>query len=110
MPAPDTDALMRLILDRIQGLVRPSTVLLFGSRARGDHGPDADVDLLIVMPAPVADPWRLAADLRRAIGAIGVGVDIIISDEAHFVERSHLVGSIEGIAAREGRRYAPHAA
>ncbi|HWP35890.1 MAG TPA: nucleotidyltransferase domain-containing protein [Thermodesulfobacteriota bacterium] len=30
----------------------PWRVILFGSRARGDAGPDSDVDLLVVMPVP----------------------------------------------------------
>jgi predicted nucleotidyltransferase len=82
---------------------RPSRVILFGSRARGDARPDSDIDLLIVLPQPVADPWAMSAALRRAVGAIGVGKDFIITDEARFRERSRLVGTIEEIAAREGR-------
>jgi len=30
----------------------PDRVILFGSHARGDAGPDSDVDLLVVMDAP----------------------------------------------------------
>ena len=31
-----------------QDAVAPDTVILFGSRARGDHRPDSDVDLMVV--------------------------------------------------------------
>ena len=31
-----------------QKAVAPDTVILFGSRARGDHRPDSDVDLLVI--------------------------------------------------------------
>jgi predicted nucleotidyltransferase len=31
---------------------RPSRVVLFGSRARGQARPDSDIDRLVVMPQP----------------------------------------------------------
>lgn len=36
------------IAQAVQESIRPDTVILFGSRARGDHRPNSDVDLLIV--------------------------------------------------------------
>ena len=32
----------------VQEALRPNVVILFGSRAVGDHGPDSDVDLLVI--------------------------------------------------------------
>jgi len=46
--------------DRLRGVV------LFGSRARGDGGPDSDLDLLVLLEAPV----RLGEDLERTIVAL----------------------------------------
>jgi predicted nucleotidyltransferase len=46
----------------------PLRVLLFGSVARGDDGPDSDIDLLVVLPA--VDRRRrheLTVDLAHAI-------------------------------------------
>ncbi len=37
----------------IQEHVPDATVVLFGSRARGDVAPDSDYDLLVVTPAPL---------------------------------------------------------
>ena len=36
------------VAQAVQDSIRPDTVILFGSRARGDHHPNSDVDLLIV--------------------------------------------------------------
>jgi HEPN domain-containing protein len=36
------------IANAVQQAVRPDTVILHGSRARGDHAPDSDLDLLII--------------------------------------------------------------
>ena len=42
------DPLVEQVVKRIVEAIRPCKVILFGSRARGDAGPDSDVDLLIV--------------------------------------------------------------
>jgi len=36
-------------LDPVVAYFRPRRVILFGSRARGEAGPDSDVDLLVVV-------------------------------------------------------------
>lgn len=41
-------------------------VLLFGSRARGDHRPDSDVDLIVLLEPP----FILAEDQHRTIHAL----------------------------------------
>ena len=39
-----------------QKAVEPNTVILFGSRARGDHRPESDVDLLVICQKEHAMP------------------------------------------------------
>jgi len=34
-------------------------LILFGSRARGDHRPDSDADVAVIMREPVEDRWDL---------------------------------------------------
>ena len=46
MTAPDRTAVE--VARAVQSVMTPDTVILFGSRARGDHRPDSDVDLLII--------------------------------------------------------------
>jgi predicted nucleotidyltransferase len=47
IPMPVIRRLAREIAD----LFHPDRIILFGSHARGEAGPDSDVDLLVVMPA-----------------------------------------------------------
>ncbi len=37
------------LLDRVVAYFYPRRAILFGSRARGDAGPDSDIDLLVVV-------------------------------------------------------------
>ena len=46
---PDTQNQIGRMVKRIVKQFDPEQVILFGSQARGDAGPDSDVDLLIVM-------------------------------------------------------------
>ena len=57
---PEAVALARLV----QAAVPPDTVILFGSRALGDHRPDSDKDLLITTASEKAS-WIRGATPRR---------------------------------------------
>ena len=52
-------ALIRRMVQRLVDKFHPEQVILFGSHARGDAGPDSDVDRLIVMMQH--DPARMLA-------------------------------------------------
>ena len=56
---------------------RLAQVWLFGSRARGDHRPDSDVDLLVVLhtEAGRVDDLRLLHSVARTWETSGVFVD-----------------------------------
>lgn len=44
------DRALRLFIEKVRQLPRPpEMVVLYGSRARGDHRPDSDYDLLVVL-------------------------------------------------------------
>ena len=46
---PDANIIDQLV-ERIVEVVNPLKIILFGSAARGEMGPDSDVDVLVVMP------------------------------------------------------------
>lgn len=49
LTAEDVRALTRII-DRLIEAYEPERIYLFGSKARGDYGPDSDFDLLVIVP------------------------------------------------------------
>ena len=46
----DVPAMIDRMVQRIVKKFHPERIILFGSHARGQAGPDSDVDLLVVMP------------------------------------------------------------
>jgi hypothetical protein len=100
----------RMLVERLMAAAHPERIILFGSRARGDNCPDSDFDVLVVMADDVLEPWHMARDLRRAVGLIGYGKDIIVTDHRHLGEEAGLTGSIIGMALRDGREIWPRAA
>jgi predicted nucleotidyltransferase len=93
---------------RIVKKFHPEQVILFGSHARGDAGPDSDIDLLIVMPV---EGSKLEAGLaiRRALGDYSVPFDLVLSTPEEFAWRKDVVGTIEWPATREGKVVYAHA-
>ncbi len=79
----DYDELVGIVLREID----PEKIILFGSRGRGDHQPDADLDLLIIDNKQFSKErgrFFLRTKLRRALSGINVPKDILLytSDEA----------------------------
>jgi predicted nucleotidyltransferase len=97
-----------VIQEQIQQMVRrivqrfdPDRIILFGSHARGQAGPDSDVDLLVVMPVQGSKRAK-QLEIRIALHDIHVPKDIIVSRSEEFQWRKNTVGTIEYPAAREG--------
>ena len=61
------------LVRRIVEAVHPLAVILFGSAARGEMGPDSDLDLLVIAPSRerffdrMASVLRLSRDLRAGL-------------------------------------------
>ncbi|HRU04548.1 MAG TPA: nucleotidyltransferase domain-containing protein [Candidatus Brocadiia bacterium] len=64
------------ILQRIVALARPERIILFGSAARDDMGPNSDVDLLVVKTG--ANRLDLTGRIYAALRGVAEAVDIIV--------------------------------
>ena len=83
--------------------IDPVEVVLFGSVARGDDGPDSDIDILVVLDDIEPDDKRaMVARIRSAITTFAP-VDVIVADTAEMARRLNDVGSILYWSTREGR-------
>jgi uncharacterized protein len=80
----------------------PDRIILFGSAARGEAGPDSDVDLLVVMPVQGSRREK-AIEIGVAVNDIPIPKDIFVTTPEDFERRKQIVGTIERPAEREGR-------
>jgi predicted nucleotidyltransferase len=88
------------IIQRVVEIAQPEQVILFGSAARGDMGPNSDVDLLVVKDG--ANRRGLSARIRRNLYGIRAAVDVIVvtPDDLERFKDSH--GLVIKPALREG--------
>jgi predicted nucleotidyltransferase len=93
---------IRRMARRIVREFRPDRIILFGSHARGDAGPDSDVDLLVVMPVEGSTREK-AIEIGVALHDFDVAKDVIVVRSEEFAWRKDVVGTIEWPAVREGR-------
>ena len=77
-------------------------VILFGSHARGDAGPDSDIDFLVIERG-IQDRHKEWVRLRRALGDIQVPVDLLVLDERLASRRANVPGTTVYHALRDGR-------
>ena len=97
------DAETRSILDRIVKYRTPKRVILFGSRGRGDAKPDSDVDLCILYEHLEKPNIQVMQELYfDFIGHMQRPVDLIVYDEAVFIERANRRNSFESVIEAEG--------
>jgi predicted nucleotidyltransferase len=72
----EQSALSGVVRRLVDGL-HPKKIFLFGSRARGDHRPDSDFDLLVITNAEDGDNGRDFGWVRRPLRGSGVGCDVV---------------------------------
>ena len=94
-------------LEKIVGQLRvglnPEAIYLFGSHARGDAGPDSDLDLLVVVEKSAQPRHRRAQEARRLAGEKSVSKDILVLTRAEWTKGRRVACSLPTTVANEGR-------
>lgn len=73
------------LASRIGRVARPTRIVLFGSAARGQIGPNSDPDVLVVMPDGI-HRRETARRIYRALRGLGIPKDVVVVTESD-VER-----------------------
>ena len=92
------EEMVRIIVDGWN----PRQIILFGSRARGDHDEHSDVDLLVVLDE-AEDRRELGRAISAELDCTGRSRDIIISTAADIVRQATVIGTVEREAIVHGR-------
>lgn len=91
------------IVQRIVEVAAPRKIVLFGSAARAEMGPDSDIDLLVVTETD--QPRETACRIRQCLIGVPPGVpkDVIVVTPEHLERHKDTIGFIFRPALREGR-------
>ncbi len=92
------EEMVRRIVERFH----PEKIVLFGSYARGQAGPDSDVDLLVVMPVS-GSKRKTAVDIDLTLAGSGLPKDVIVVTPEEVARSRDVVGTIIYPALREGK-------
>jgi predicted nucleotidyltransferase len=87
---------------RLAAAAPDADVILFGSRARGEAGPDSDLDLLVIEP----DFGRRMEEygrLRKELRGLDVAVDLLVYRRREADRWRNVPGSFIHRALGEGR-------
>jgi predicted nucleotidyltransferase len=96
-----TEEMLQEIVRRIVAAVHPREIIVFGSAARGEMGPDSDLDLLVIKSC--RNRRETARRIRRRLLGIGVPKDIIMATPEDIERYKDTVGLIYRPALREGK-------
>jgi len=91
------------ITRRLVDYFQPERIYLFGSVARGDDGPDSDLDFCVVLPDDA--PERLyRPGIHRTLWGVGTATDVVRLPVSEFERRAaHVKASLPATILREGK-------
>jgi predicted nucleotidyltransferase len=98
-----SDLVLGEIVRRLVAAFQPRRIYLFGSRARGDAGPDSDFDVLLVLDELKDRGWRVSQDAYLKLRGVAAAVDVVVCSVDDFERRSKAAASLPATVAREGR-------
>jgi uncharacterized protein len=90
------------LLEPVVAYFQPRRVILFGSAARGEAGPDSDIDLLVVVDndtPPEKLTLRAGFESRRSYHQ---AADVIPVREETYRRNARIAGTLSRAAALEG--------
>jgi predicted nucleotidyltransferase len=89
---------------RLVEYYRPVRIYLFGSEARGEAGPDSDLDFLVVVPDETPEEILRSGDIYSRLSGLGMPKDVIPWRQSDFdVRAAHVRASLPATVLREGR-------
>jgi len=97
-----SDETLQDIIRRIVEVAHPERIILFGSAARGEMGPNSDLDLLVIKRGQF-DERRLTGAIYLNLHGAGEAVDVILvtPEQVERYRNTHCL--VVAPALREGR-------
>ncbi|MBZ5565314.1 MAG: nucleotidyltransferase domain-containing protein [Acidobacteriia bacterium] len=96
------DATIQKAVGLLQQAAPGSTIIVFGSCARGEVTEDSDLDVLVVEPT-VNDQWDEMVRLRDVLSPLGIPADVLVVSQKTFEYWAETPNTVLYEASREGR-------
>ena len=96
-----SDEILQEIVRRIVRVAKPDKIILFGSAAREEMGPDSDLDFLVIKSCK--NRRHTAMKIRRKLIGIGIPKDIIVATPEDIERYKDTIGLIYRPALKEGK-------
>ncbi len=93
--------LLQELIACIVQVARPDRIVLFGSAARGEMGPDSDVDVLVIKSG-VVHRRQLAQTIHHAVRDLPISLDVLVATPEDVEAHRNALASVIGVALREG--------
>jgi predicted nucleotidyltransferase len=97
------EPLLAEVVGRLAEAYRPERIYLFGSKARGESGPDSDYDLLVVVEASGEPPYRRAQHAQEVLWGIWAAADVLVLTRKEFEAGRDVPASLPATVLAEGR-------
>jgi predicted nucleotidyltransferase len=92
------------ITRRLVDFYQPVRIYLFGSEARGESGPDSDLDFCVVLPDEAPESLYRDRTIHGRFWGLRAAVDVVRLPSSDFDARAaHVVASLPATILREGR-------
>ena len=65
------------MIRRVVLAAEPEKIIMFGSAARGEMGPDSDIDLLVIKGGKF-NRWQLTTAIYRHLRGVAAAVDVVV--------------------------------
>lgn len=90
------------IAERLFDEMPAEEVWLFGSQARGDSGPDSDLDFLAIVEKSDRSGYQRCREAHALVREFRVPKDIVVLTRADWARQEHVVNTLPYIAKKEG--------
>ena len=74
----ETEHAARIFIQRLEGKYAVIEAILFGSRARGDHGPDSDADVAVILEGDRGERYKVAGQMAEIAFDVMLETGILI--------------------------------
>lgn len=99
---PITDDLVQEVTQKIVERFNPKRIIAFGSYARGEHGPESDLDLIVELESDKPF-WERTIEVGKLFVPRDWALDLLVYTPEEFVEHKQVFGTLVSLIKDEAK-------